>query len=47
MKLFGFNSKRVDVDFCDRCGSICDERCRRTALRDRAFDRVLRFGGRI
>jgi hypothetical protein len=47
MKLFRPDPKPVDVDFCDRCGSICDERCRRAALRDRAFDRVLRFGGRI
>ena len=47
MKLFRPMSRRADVEFCDRCGSICDERCRRAALRDRAFDRVLRFGGRI
>ena len=47
MKLFGLKSNEAQVDFCDRCGSVCDARCRADALRTQAFDRVLRFGGRL
>ena len=47
MKLFRIKSAAAEVEFCDRCGSVCDTRCRANALRARAFDRVLRFGGRI
>ena len=25
------------VRFCDRCSHVCDERCRRQALRERAL----------
>jgi hypothetical protein len=40
MKLF----KRVTpetVEFCDRCGSVCDSSCRRAAVRERNLDRAL------
>jgi hypothetical protein len=47
MKLFRIKSTPAEVAFCDRCGSVCDARCRADALRAQAFDRVLRLGGRI
>jgi hypothetical protein len=47
VKLLRLKSALPEVEFCDRCGSVCDTRCRTDALRAQAIDRVLRFGGRI
>jgi Pyruvate/2-oxoacid:ferredoxin oxidoreductase delta subunit len=45
MKLLKFNFNQRRVDFCDGCGSVCDERCRAKAARDRAIDRAI--AGRV
>ena len=41
-------SKRTEpqVEFCDRCGTVCDATCRASRMRGRALDRALaaRFG---
>ena len=29
------------VEFCERCGSVCDARCRADTLRDQAVTRAL------
>lgn len=44
MKLF--KRKDEEIEFCDRCGSVCDSRCRADALRERNYDRAIaaRFG---
>lgn len=44
MKLF--KRKEEEIEFCDRCGSVCDSRCRADALRERNYDRAIaaRFG---
>ena len=45
MKLFK-REKTESVEFCDRCGSVCDSSCRRFAVRERNLDRALsaRYG---
>lgn len=35
---------RVDVEFCEACGSVCDARCRADRLRDRAREKALLNG---
>ena len=45
-KLFSRTQELV-VDFCDRCASVCDSRCRRHAAVERSRDRVLFHRGRI
>jgi hypothetical protein len=32
------------VEFCDRCGSVCDADCRRDAVLAEARDQALRWG---
>ena len=32
------------VEFCDRCGSVCDAACRREAVLAAARDAALRWG---
>jgi hypothetical protein len=32
------------VEFCDRCGSVCDAACRRDAVLAEARDKALRWG---
>lgn len=32
------------VEFCERCGKVCDARCRAEALRDQARTRALTAG---
>jgi hypothetical protein len=45
MKLF--TRKPPAVDFCDRCGSVCDDNCRARALRQDAVEAALRQRFRI
>ncbi len=33
------------VEFCDRCGSVCDARCRAERLRDQTRARARSLGG--
>ena len=40
-------SKELAVEFCDRCGRICDASCRATAIRERALLQSLRLGVRV
>jgi hypothetical protein len=35
------------VGFCERCGDICDDRCRRVASRERALLHQARLGVRV
>jgi len=32
------------VEFCERCGNVCDQRCRADALREQARTRALTAG---
>ncbi len=34
------------VEFCDRCSTVCDARCRTERLRDQAVLRALTAGSR-
>jgi hypothetical protein len=40
-------SKKLAVEFCDRCVRVCAASCRATAIRERALLQALRFGARI
>jgi hypothetical protein len=40
-------SKELWVEFCDRCGSVCDAGCRSAALRERTHIRALVSHGPI
>ncbi|HEX6761795.1 MAG TPA: hypothetical protein VF094_03235 [Gaiellaceae bacterium] len=44
-KLFSRPSE-LAVEFCERCGSVCDAACRRNAIIDRARDQALLLGQR-
>jgi hypothetical protein len=46
MRISLFKGKEQGVTFCDRCGSVCDDGCRRNAVREAALQRGLagRFG---
>lgn len=46
VKLFK-RTKELAVEFCDRCGSVCDAACRRNAIIGRARERALLLGMRI
>ena len=35
------------IEFCERCGSICDTSCRAEAQRDATMQSLLRHGVRI
>jgi len=39
-------NRSARVEFCDRCGSVCDHRCAANALRERALDQGFRAGPR-
>ena len=39
-------TKELVVEFCDRCGNVCDAACRRNAVIGRARDRALLLGMR-
>jgi hypothetical protein len=44
--LFGKTKESV-VSFCERCGEVCDDGCRRAALRERALLQQLWLGVRL
>jgi hypothetical protein len=46
MKISLFRSKESSVSFCDRCASVCDDRCRSNAVHEAVLQRGLagRFG---
>jgi len=46
LKLFKRTRVRA-VEFCERCGAVCDAACRRTAIVEAARDRALLRGMRI
>lgn len=46
MKLFK-KANKVAVDFCERCGAVCDSACRSAAIRDGARAAALARGLRI
>ena len=35
------------VEFCERCGSVCDQACRANELREQTRLSVLRYGVRF
>ena len=41
------HSKESAVSFCERCSEVCDDACRRAALRERALLQQLWLGVRI
>ena len=47
MRLFNRNKSRLDVRFCERCGSVCDRACRANAARDQARLSMLSTGWRL
>ncbi len=46
MRRWWFKRKELHVDFCDRCGSVCDAACRRDALLRRTGD-TMQLAGRL
>jgi len=46
LKLFSKNQSRR-VDFCERCGSVCDSACRAEAAREAARRQLLGNGWRL
>jgi len=46
LRLFD-GTRKLTVRFRERCGQVCDERCRRAALRERASLQQLWLGVRI
>ena len=46
LKLFKKTSE-LAIEFCDRCGLVCDAACRRNAIVERARDRALLQGMRV
>ena len=40
-------TKGLAVGFCERCGEVCDDVCRRAALRERAMLQQLWLGVRL
>lgn len=46
LKLFR-RTKQLAVEFCGRCGRVCDAGCRRAALREQALLQAWRYGARI
>jgi hypothetical protein len=46
MKFWKSNHTTPRIDFCERCGSVCDARCQAEAARSRAVERASsgRFG---
>jgi hypothetical protein len=47
MKLFSFTSRESHVDFCERCGSVCDSICRAQEAREQTRLRALINGWRV
>ena len=46
LKLFK-KTKELAIEFCERCGWVCDSTCRRNAIVERARDRALPQGMRV
>ena len=46
LKLFK-RTKELTVTFCERCGKVCDARCRRASLPDRTLSQRLWLGVQI
>ena len=42
-----FKRSAETIDFCDRCGTVCEAACRSSQVRERAIDQGLRYGPRI
>ena len=40
-------TKELSARFCERCAEICDDGCRRAALRERALVQQLWLGVRV
>ena len=40
-------TKRLAVEFCERCSQVCDAGSRRAALRERVLLQAWRYGARI
>jgi hypothetical protein len=40
--MFKLRKTPETIDFCDRCGSVCDAACRANQVREHALDRGLR-----
>jgi uncharacterized cysteine cluster protein YcgN (CxxCxxCC family) len=47
MKLFKRNGGAEWVEFCERCGAVCDAACRAEAVRDAYLQHALRYGLRV
>jgi hypothetical protein len=47
MTWFKKEKEELSVEFCDRCGSVCDAACRSDALRERAREKALLYQGRF
>ena len=45
--MLGMRKKEPVVEFCDRCGSVCDEACRAASVREQARAKTYQFGPRI
>ena len=41
-----FRTDKTTIEFCERCGNVCDSRCRAEAIRSQAADQALRYGWR-
>jgi hypothetical protein len=41
------SSKKLAVEFCDRCATACDASCRAAAIREGTLLRALQFGPRV
>jgi hypothetical protein len=40
-------TKKLTVDFCERCARVCDAASRQAELRERTLLRALQFGVRV
>jgi hypothetical protein len=47
MRRLSAPGRLLDAELCDRCGRVCDARCRANALRQHSFDQVVRLGPRV
>jgi hypothetical protein len=47
MFIFRRERSQSQVDFCERCGSVCDSVCRGEALRDETLTRAPLAGWRF
>jgi hypothetical protein len=47
MGWFRNEREELSVEFCDRCGCLCDAGCRAAELRERSLVQALRLGVRV